>query len=368
MAILVALIISGNHYLKKRKGFKKAWPFMLFHTKHGVRLINAVARISPRFWRWFSSFGIVIGFIAMVFIFIALMKSTIAIFTTPEAAVGAIPVIPGVTIPFWFGVIGLVVVLVFHEFSHGIIARAENIKVKSVGLAFLGFIPIGAFVEPDDKKLKRSKLLPQLRMYVAGSFMNFIIAGLALLLLTFAIIPGLATFVPATHIVEVDAGGPAELAGLQKGAILQSLDGQLIRSMDDFARVTKDLKPGQSISMNTDQGAFPIQLGDKSGRGYIGIQAIVCAENIVNPLCFQAHPWVPAKALWFVVGAFQWIFILNLGIGLFNLLPLKPFDGGLMAEAVAKKVTPSMSKIIVRGLSAISLIMVIINLAGPYIF
>jgi membrane-associated protease RseP (regulator of RpoE activity) len=367
IGILLALVISGTFVLRKKKNFKVTGPLALFHTKQGIRIIEKIANKAPRFWKGFSTFGIGIGFIAMFYIFYALLKNTILIFTTKGAVAGAVPVIPGVTIPFWVGIIGLITVLVFHEMSHGIIAQTEKIKLKSVGLASLGFLPIGAFVEPDEKQLKNAKTLSQLRMYVAGSFMNFIIAILAFLLLIFVLVPTLTTFIPGAHIVTVDDGGPAQIAGLQDGAVLTTFSGTPVESLEGFTEVTKDLKPGQVITLDTDQGSFPITLGEKNGRGYIGIQAVICSKTLVNPLCYKPHSFVPKSVFWFGVGAFNWIVILNLGIGLFNLLPLKPFDGGLMVEAITKRKAPALSKILVRGLSAISLLMIIINLAGPYI-
>ena len=38
---------------------------------------------------------------------------------------------------------------------------------------------------------------------------------------------------------------------------------------------------------------------------------------------------MPNAFIWFV-GLLVWIYLLNLGIGLFNLLPLGPLDGGRM--------------------------------------
>ncbi|MFH1450730.1 MAG: site-2 protease family protein [archaeon] len=365
--ILFALIFGGSHYLKRKKSFKVTGPLAMFRTKHGIRIIDAIAHACPRFWRGFYTFGVAIGFIAMFYIFYALFKNTLKIFTTPDAAVGAIPVIPGVTIPFWVGIIGLITVLVFHELSHGIIARAENVRLKSVGLASLGFLPIGAFVEPDDKQLRRRKLLPQLRMFVAGSFMNFIIALVAFLLLSYALLPGLAVYVPGAHILSTDAGGPAESAGLTGAATLNTLAGQQVTSIDDFSKITKNLEPGQRILLDTDRGVFPVELGEKGGKAWIGIQAAVCSKNLVNPLCYSTRSWMPSNVFWFTVGAFNWIVLLNFGIGLFNLLPLKPFDGGLMTEAITKKISPLVSKITVRGLGVICILMIIINLAGPYI-
>ena len=45
---------------------------------------------------------------------------------------------------------------------------------------------------------------------------------------------------------------------------------------------------------------------------------------------------IPRLGVWFV-GLFYWLFLLNLGIGLFNLVPLGPLDGGRMMNIVLQK-------------------------------
>ena len=93
--------------------------------------------------------------------------------------------VPGLGIlPFWYWLIAIFVIAVVHEFSHGIVARAHNIPVKHTGLAFFGPI-IGAFVEPDEKKLRAGKDITQYSVYAAGAFSNVILALLALLLLAY---------------------------------------------------------------------------------------------------------------------------------------------------------------------------------------
>ena len=81
------------------------------------------------------------------------------LFTKPAASSGVGLVLPfkakGVFyVPFFYWIISIFVIAVVHEFSHGLIARANNIKVKSSGFAFLALlVPIipAAFVEPDEK-------------------------------------------------------------------------------------------------------------------------------------------------------------------------------------------------------------------------
>ena len=86
--------------------------------------------------------------------------------------------------PFYFTywIITIIIIAVFHEFAHGIIARGHGIKVKSTGFGFLGPF-LAAFVEVDEKAMSKKSSKAQLAVLSAGSFANVIIAAIFLLLL-----------------------------------------------------------------------------------------------------------------------------------------------------------------------------------------
>lgn len=89
-------------------------------------------------------------------------------------AAGGSFLLPGINLPFVEGVLALAVVLVVHEGAHAVLSRIAKIKVLSSGLVFFGIIPIGAFVEPDEKELERSEIGKQSRVLIAGSTSNLI--------------------------------------------------------------------------------------------------------------------------------------------------------------------------------------------------
>ena len=96
--------------------------------------------------------------------------------------------------------------------------------------------------------------------------------------------------------------------------------------------------------------------------GYFGIQAskhFVLKNNAFGPL-----PWIyfPLMEL------FQWIFTLNLGIGLFNLLPMKPLDGGKMLEVLLSyRLDESKYKPLVNSLSVIMALIIIFNIVAGFL-
>ena len=84
---------------------------------------------------------------------------TIGVTVTQGPPIQSYLLLPGLNpvIPVIYGIIGIVVAVVIHEGMHGIIARRLKIAVRSTGLLFFLIVPIGAFVEIDDKEIQKSK-------------------------------------------------------------------------------------------------------------------------------------------------------------------------------------------------------------------
>ena len=90
--------------------------------------------------------------------------------TSPGGAL----LLPGVNLPFFEGILALIAILVVHEVSHAVLARIAKVPIKSSGIVFFGIIPMGAFVEPDEKKLEKIDRVKQTRVLVAGPTANFV--------------------------------------------------------------------------------------------------------------------------------------------------------------------------------------------------
>ncbi|WNY26903.1 hypothetical protein MsAm2_06860 [Methanolapillus ohkumae] len=163
--LLYWMIVS---YLKQRGFWEKhnisTWgPVLMIRTTKGLDLMDKAAR-PKRFWRLFANIGIVLMFIGMIFMFALVLASDYALVQSfldgnvmepgKYNELKNIFLIPGVNdfIPFTWGLLALIITLVVHEFSHSILARAEGIRVKSMGI-LLAIIPIGGFAEPDEEEL-----------------------------------------------------------------------------------------------------------------------------------------------------------------------------------------------------------------------
>lgn len=98
--------------------------------------------------------------------------------------------LPGINLPFFEGIIAITIVMIVHEGAHAILARIAKVPLLSSGIVIFGIIPIGAFVEPDEKKLARVEDGKQTRVLVAGSASNLMTSTFFFLLfvaLTFTI-------------------------------------------------------------------------------------------------------------------------------------------------------------------------------------
>ena len=342
------------------------FPVLMWKTQRLRGFNDRIAKRSPRFWRWYMNVGIVVSFGFMIFMTVALFYSLQFIASSP--AVGL--VIPGVDVPgspifvpFVYGFIGLATVLIVHEFSHGILARVENVSIKSIGLLLFAIIP-GAFVEPDEDEIKTISRAGKLRIYGAGSMANLVLALVALiimLVLSSAFVP-MVFHEDGVSIDRVVPDSPAD-GVLKSGMIVESINNVSVDSSNSYVDAIRTLVPNSTIVMVTDQGTFSFNLSENPNNkslGYMGIQAT--KHYALNPgwsfgLDGVLYGVFPAIQL------FMWIFFLNFGIGTFNLLPMKPLDGGLMLEELLSyKISESKVNIIVKICSVVILFVILLSL------
>lgn len=348
-------------------GFEISFPIIMWKTDKLRGLISKISNFSPTFWKWYMNVGIVVCYIGMIVMAWLLVSSLQSVFDTPTVSI----ILPGVEIPgspiyvpFLSGFIALATVLIVHEFSHGIQSVGEKIPIKSVGLLLFAIIP-GAFVEPDEDALKNSGRVSRLRVYGAGTMANITLALIALL-----VIAGVSYEIPqlfdenGIEISRVVGDSPSE-GILKEGMVIEAIDGNKINDAQSYVNVVSSFSPGDNISVQTDQGSYTVELGKNPNNesvGFFGIQAskhFVLKDNSLGSL-----PWI----LFSLADIFQWIFTLNLGIGLFNILPIKPLDGGYMLEILLSyKLSEKQYKPIVNSISAIFAIIIVFSLLVGFI-
>jgi len=343
-AILLVII-----YTHKSKFEIQGKVIALYRTALGLKAMRYVADRFPRSVRALGYIGIVAGFFGMIVMFGFLVYGTYQLLFVPNAQPVLSPVLPGVTIPglpklsFFHWILTIFIVAAVHEFAHGVLSFAHKIHVKSSGFALFGPI-LAAFVEPDEEALNKAPKKASLSVLAAGAFANFLLTIPFLLLFALVMNPIAAQhyIVPNGILIQnVSVDGP--MAGfITSGEQIMEVNGYQLNSITDFLNALDGLEPGDTVSVITKTSSFNVIAAThpiNPDKGYLGI--------VVSQVTASTRPVVETQIfLWFSLLVF-WVYAVSLGIGLFNLLPLGPIDGGrmfyiamlsFMPEAKAKKI------------------------------
>lgn len=376
----IIIFIAGliGLLIKDRKKVERNIVLFTRRTKRGRKLIDNIAKKNPRFWKILGTIGIIACLVGMVYGPFFLINNLYKASTTETKTSGLSLVLPSPSqevargpgylgVPFWYWIIPIALLIFVHEGMHGIMMRNEKLRIKSLGLLLLAVIP-GAFVEPDEKQLKKKNWLSQLRIYAAGSFGNFLLAGLVALIFFSLINPvfftGAISYGYLNHTkLNVSEPFPAQKANMT-GEIL-SLNGKRVENIDEFGEILKGKKPGEEVSIKTTDRTYKLNLTENpknESEGFVGIKIV---DTKVLKEGFRDSPY--ESGLNFFVELLIWIIILNIGIGIVNLLPLKPLDGGLMFEVIAERFLPSYKEGMVSLLGGLTLTLIIGNFLGAFL-
>jgi membrane-associated protease RseP (regulator of RpoE activity) len=373
MSVVLFFAVLGVVIYRDRKNVEFHTVVVMRRTERFRNLIDKIANISPRFWRIAATLGILMAVYVMVYGIYLLLKTSGMIISgaIKQPALQLVLPSPSATgaagpgyflIPFWFWMIIIGAILVPHEMMHGIIARAEKIRLRSVGLLLLIIFP-GAFVEPDEKQLQKSRLLTRLRVFAAGSFANFSMALIIVGLLSFAIWP----LASGTGVVleSVAENGPAALAGLHSGQLITSVNGRPIAStygeyaagrgylMEEVGAISV----GDELTFVADgeDYAMTVASNPETGTPYVGIN-----YQPVMKVPFQ--PFLTAVNLLLLIAQF------SLAVGMVNILPIYPLDGGLMFDAVVKKyVKGRRAQTIIHVVTYFLILVLLFDFVGPWL-
>jgi len=163
--------------------------------------------------------------------------------------------LPGINpmLPIVYGWIAIVVAIVIHEGGHGIIARHAGFKVKSSGMLFFLFVPIGAFVDVDEEQIKKARARPALKVMAAGVGGNIIFGAVCLLLL-FVLVGGLSPAVNGVYVNSVVDGMPAQEAGLMPKDIFVSIDNIPVHNNTDLHTIINSKTAGDTVLVEVIRG------------------------------------------------------------------------------------------------------------------
>ncbi len=405
---------------------------LMIRTKRGRKTLDVLAK-PKKFWNALGDFGTGLSLVGMVGMTAVMLFSLV--FTIqrgdeiPPLRGNEILIIPGVTpfLPLWYGIAALIVTLVVHEGGHGVLARANGLKVKSLGLLY-AIVPIGAFVEPDEDELNEAPRRHRLRVFAAGATINILLA--AVLLFAFAGMVGATEPVDGIPIIGVSDDSAAELAGIRTGDVIVGLDGMPALDNAAFTALMADKAPGQQVEVQMRGGSvrtatlddrwsgaldeeaqnkilslpdqaswteehagiiaycdnfvgagnysdggtcsdglqrlaflgvvhYPIQqiydtltqpMGN-SGLNLLTYISLPIGEVRDNPVLSFYLPTFfeePFQGFWIIATLTFWIFWINLMVGLTNILPMLPLDGGHIfrdaAGGVVARFKPKMER------------------------
>ncbi len=366
----------------KNSNFDLRFPLVIIKTSRGQRLLEKLSKF--RFisvLSWISLFLMPIFSLLAISILILTASlylsfpevREIARETGPQGAL----LIPGINpyLPIIYGWIAIFIGIVIHELSHGVIARAVDIPVRSSGVMLFLFLPIGAFVEVDDTKLDSTSFKKSGRIIAAGSGSNIVVGLISLLLLVGVVntMEPIADGIPVSQIV-VDS--PANIAGLLPGDIVTHFNNIPVTDLDSFSQNLDSLSPGDSIVLTIQRqfvtSDYEIVLSsrpDNPEEAFIGIMrpSVDLDESLSryqnglslspNILVYFSFPSSDSYAIPFsssmqnfytsslgnqytvLTNLLFWIWFINFNLGIFNALPLGPLDGGQAFKRGLKSIT-----------------------------
>ncbi len=190
------IIISLAPEINKSKHFSTMGPALMVKSTKNKGILDAVAKHLPaKFIGRISTVLVVFGGLLAfgMLLYEAILLTIIHIPTSAAPPLNEYLALPLINpfIPLGYGTASLVFAVVIHEMFHGIVARKHGIKVTSVGGLFF-IIPIGAFVEPDEKEILAADPVVRRRIVAAGPGINLIIAAICIVLLIFVMMPASA--------------------------------------------------------------------------------------------------------------------------------------------------------------------------------
>jgi hypothetical protein len=254
---------------------------------------------------------------------------------------GVAPIIPGITIPLFAGIISLVILLIVHEFSHGIQARIAKVRIKSIGVILFGIIPMGAFVEPDESKVRKLKPRDQDRISIAGISANMLVSLLffaVTLLMLYLVLPNVST--GGIIVTSVVKSSPAYGVIAPNSTILM-WNSMTIRNEYDLAAAESGYVAGNYVSVVTNKGAVSIM---PESAGKLGI-FVAPAET--STWTYQVAEFI------YAIAALS--FGLNFFVAIFNLLPIPGFDGWRIYQGKVK------NKRLLKALAVLIVAAILIN-------
>ncbi|MFW6025286.1 MAG: site-2 protease family protein [Candidatus Woesearchaeota archaeon] len=386
IALIVLVSFLSIFLYKKREDVdveKILFPFLymvMYRAKWGIKFMSNFAKKHKKFLNVLQYLSIGVGVIGVLFISVLLIITTVDLIKSPTETVQGVGIVLPVEtswsfyVPFMYFILCITYLMIVHEGMHGIFMRYFGLKIKNTGFAFFSFLlPIlpGAFVEPDEEELENSPLKDKLAILAGGSFAN-IISAFMFLLISFLLVSASNPFTESdiriTNVIEDAPAYHANVTSSLLHGITYNDTYYETNNLDEFLDFTENFKPNETLILHTNESNKSLILSnhpEHEDRGYMGLNFE--SEMFLKEEYSQFQ--IPFNAFNWIMGLLFWLFLINFGVGTFNLLPMGPVDGGQMLRAVLEKYTSEKrSKIIFSVVSWFFFGLVLLNIFYPIFF
>ena len=256
-----------------------------------LKFIEKTVKKHGEWYKFLGYCGIGVGFVGMIVIVWGVIQSLILLISQPQAQAGVALVLPQTTIPglgflpFWYWILALFILILIHEFAHGVVAKAHGVPVQSSGLGFfaiiLPLIPL-AFVEPNEKKMEKQSDVVQYSVFAAGPFSNILTAVIILLLFMWVFTPitNAITEPDGISFTKINESYPAW--ELPDTFVIREVNGVDTVDAASFVQEMDGVVAGEEITLGNGTNTFTIPTVENpdSGNAFIGITNI---QNMKMP-------------------------------------------------------------------------------------
>jgi membrane-associated protease RseP (regulator of RpoE activity) len=378
--ILVLAYLLKRGFIGPDRRFSLLGPALMIKTQRGRGWLDRVGRFR-RLWSVLGDVGWILAGISMVAIMLLLIWEAFLVLQIPSSAAPSPQEalgIPGLNpiIPIGYGIVALVIGIVLHELAHGVVARSQQVGVKSLGILWC-VIPIGAFVEQDDQEMTSAPRRRRARIAAAGVLMNFALFIGFFLVMSLLVGSSVQPNATGVGIAYVVPGSPAANASLAAGDIVTAVNGTSTPTDLSLFNVLSHTVPNETVAVTYYSSSqkqlltITIPLATNPSNTSIGFMGVGLTfitpaqlkEVFVSPATSSLGPFVGpiawlllplaglqpiqgstasyyhlagplaglgSNSFWVLANLVYWLAWMNLLLGLSNSLPLVPLDGGLL--------------------------------------
>ncbi|CAN5737073.1 site-2 protease family protein [soil metagenome] len=277
------------------------------------------------------------------------------------------------------------------ETEYGVRALPLGAYVRIIGMSNMDEVPA-----EDEARTYRQQSYPRRLLVIsAGSLMHLLIA--MVLLFTVFSLRGQIADLPGAEVSAPTPGGPAAEAGIQSGDVILSIDGRPVDGPEQLGEIVRTFEPSEAVDVGLRRGAeeltIPVGLGANTdeqspnfGAAFLGVGTGEATEwremsigdaavssvtelfpvawestkgivNVFNPVNIIGHltgesddlssrPTTPLGITQVsgeigeregLIGVLYVLAALNVFVGVFNMFPLLPLDGGHAAVATYER-------------------------------